>query len=68
MKLLGSILPWVKEGSWKNGSDTVARPILLVSCLLTFVTVSIDYSDFQVPFSAPSFYLDPDYPMNSYVS
>jgi hypothetical protein len=26
--------------------------------------ISIDYSDFQVPFSALSFYPDPDYPMD----
>jgi len=31
------------------------------------VTISIDYSDFQIPFSALSFYPDPDYPMDSYV-
>ena len=30
------------------------------------VTISIDDSDSQVPFSAPPFYLDPDYPMDSY--
>ena len=30
------------------------------------VTISIDDSDFKVPFSTPSFYPDPDYPMNSY--
>jgi len=29
------------------------------------VTISIDDSDSQVPFSAPSFYSDPDYPMDS---
>jgi hypothetical protein len=29
---------------------------------LPSVTISIDYSDSQVPFSAPSFYPDPDYP------
>jgi len=29
------------------------------------VTISIDDSDSQVPFSAPSFYPDPDYPMDS---
>ena len=28
------------------------------------VTVCIDYSDSQVPFSAPSLYPDPDYPMD----
>jgi hypothetical protein len=32
------------------------------------VTVSIDDSDSQVPFSTPPFYPDPDYPMNSYLS
>jgi hypothetical protein len=32
------------------------------------VTIPIDDSDSQVPFSAPSFYPDPDYPMDSYVS
>jgi hypothetical protein len=32
------------------------------------LTISIDDSDSQVPFSAPSFYPDPDYPMDSYVS
>ena len=31
-------------------------------------SISIDDSDSQVPFSAPSFYPDPDYPMDSYVS
>ena len=30
------------------------------------VTISIDYSDSEVPFSGPSFYPDPDYPMDSY--
>ena len=30
------------------------------------VTVSIDDSDSQVPFPAPSIYPDPDYPMDSY--
>jgi len=30
------------------------------------VTISIDDSDSQVPCSAPSFYPDPDYPMDSY--
>jgi hypothetical protein len=29
---------------------------------LPSVTILIDYSDSQVPFSAPSFYPDPDYP------
>lgn len=32
------------------------------------VTILIDDSDSQVPFSAPSFYPDPDYPMDSYVT
>jgi hypothetical protein len=32
------------------------------------VSISIDYSDSQVPFSAPSFYPDPEYPMDSYMS
>jgi hypothetical protein len=32
------------------------------------VTISIDYSDSQIPFSAPSFYPDPDYPMDCYRS
>jgi len=32
------------------------------------VTISIDDSDSQVPFSAPPFYPDPDYPMDSYVN
>jgi hypothetical protein len=31
-------------------------------------TIPIDDSDSQVPFSAPPFYQDPDYPMDSYVS
>ena len=30
------------------------------------VTISIDDSDFQVPFSAPPFSTDSDYPMDSY--
>jgi len=30
------------------------------------VTISIDDSDSQVPFSTLSFYLDPEYPMDSY--
>jgi len=29
-------------------------------------SISIDDSDSQVPFSAPPFYPDPDYPMDSY--
>ena len=33
-----------------------------------FVTISIDDSDSQVPFSAPSFYPDPEHPMDSYVA
>ena len=33
---------------------------------LPSVTISIDDSDSQVPFSAPPFYRDPDYPMDSY--
>ena len=32
------------------------------------VTISIDDSDSQGPFSTPSFYPDPDYPVDSYVS
>ena len=32
------------------------------------VTISIDDSDSQVPFSAPPFYPDPEYPVDSYVS
>ena len=32
------------------------------------VTISIDDSDSQVPFSAPPFYPDPNYPMDSYLS
>ena len=32
------------------------------------VTISIDDSDSQVPFSTPPFYPDPDYPMDSYVN
>jgi hypothetical protein len=35
---------------------------------LPSVMISIDDSDSQVPFSAPSFYPDQDYPMDSYVS
>jgi uncharacterized protein with von Willebrand factor type A (vWA) domain len=31
------------------------------------VTIFIDDSDSQVPFSTPSFYPNPDYPMDSYV-
>ena len=31
------------------------------------VTISIDDSDSQVLFSAPSFYPDPEYPLDSYV-
>ena len=30
------------------------------------VTISIDDSDCQIPFSTPPFYPDPDYPMDSY--
>ena len=30
------------------------------------VTISIDDSDFHVPFSTPPHYPDPDYPMDSY--
>jgi hypothetical protein len=30
------------------------------------VTIPIDYSDSQVPFCGPSFYPDPDYPVDSY--
>ena len=30
------------------------------------ITTSIDDSDSQVPFSAPSFYPDPEHPMDSY--
>jgi len=33
---------------------------------LPSVTISIDDSDSQVPFSAPPFCPDPDYPMDSY--
>ena len=33
---------------------------------LPSVTISIDDSDSQVPFSTPPFYPDPDYPMDSY--
>ncbi len=32
------------------------------------LSVSIDYSDSQIPFSGPSFYPDPEYPVDSYVS
>ena len=32
-----------------------------------FLSVSIDYSDSQIPFSGPSLYPDPEYPMDSYV-
>jgi hypothetical protein len=32
------------------------------------VTISIDNSDSLVPFSAPPFYPDIDYPMDSYVN
>jgi hypothetical protein len=41
-----------------------ARPPLKVKA--SSVTISIDDSDFQIPFSAPPFYPDPDYPMDSY--
>jgi hypothetical protein len=34
----------------------------------TSVTISIDDSDSQVPFSAPPFYQDPQYPVDSYMS
>ncbi len=33
-----------------------------------FATMLIDDSDSQVPFSAPSFYQDPDYPMDCHVA
>jgi len=32
------------------------------------LSISIDYSDSQIPFSGPSFYPDPEYPVDSYVS
>jgi hypothetical protein len=30
------------------------------------ITIPIDYSDSQIPFSTPSFYPDPEYPMDSW--
>jgi hypothetical protein len=33
---------------------------------LPSVTISIDDSDFQIPFSAPPFYADPNYPIDLY--
>ena len=32
------------------------------------LSLSIDYSDSQIPFSGPSFNPDPEYPVDSYVS
>jgi len=46
--------------------DLKVKPPPKVKAL--YVTLSIDDSDSQVPFSTPSFYPDPDYPMDSYVN
>ena len=52
------------------GGEEVIVKILMHLCLWEVkapsVTISIDDSDSKVPFSAPSFYPDPDYPMDSY--
>ena len=53
-------------GGLKKGSPEVkVRPPPEVN--VTSITIHIDYSDSQIPFSGPSLYPDPEYPMDSYV-
>ena len=49
-------------GLWEVKARPPPKPKVLTP------SISIDASDSQVPFSAPSFYPDPDYPMDSYGS